>query len=786
MKTLFALLLAALPIMLPTPALAQSDGELVAARVAQFDAALANEHPRLLLRPGDLPALREFIKALPGQPEGAVLAKLALPPLDDRALIPEPKPVKNGSTEGTKLWQAGYKAANDTGVWAQRYALAWLLTEDPAYGREAARWLLHLASWNIDRETYRSNDELFIQHLRSMIFAYDWAYAALTPEERATVSRALIARLEVLAAQIQPKFSLNKPTPPDNSLSHPMRFISTLGQGGLALYHETKNAPAWLAWSYEYYQRQFPVWGGPAGGWAEGLNYWSTGITQHQRFLEGMALLGFREPLARPFWRNTPYFGIYGLMPYPGSSFGDLTNIMPPSGSIRLMMEKFALLNADSYPLAYAKALNQKSPTNFGYYTYDGIDSILQRFRTAQAKLPEVKLAELPQSRYFDDIGVVTMHSALGDAAHDIMLAFRASPQGSASHGFSDQNSFVLNAFGEPLAVSSGYREYYGSPHHQGWTRQTKAKNAILFNGHGQRIKDASATGTITRYADGSSFTFASGDAQRAYGAVAEQALRHVFFVGRRYFVVLDEAAAPEAMPFQWQLHARSQMALTPERNEIVQRQGNARLTVRFLQPGVGALSFHQTDAFEPPVIASYQAKMPNEWHVTAETVAKAKRQDFLTLLYPWSASESGAVPASQGLSAEKGYALRLSGQGDDEIVLMAREAEKQVEAAGWKLDGIAASLTSTDGGLRFALVETRKLAGALSIEASKPLSLEGRRDANSLTLSASLREPLTLSLAPGFTPKTVTGAASWQLEDDGRVTLKLAAGAVSLILKAD
>ncbi len=142
MKKLFIVLL----VVLPAFAWAQSDGELVAARVAQFNAKLDNVHSRLLLRPADLPALRDFLKTLPAQPDGAMLAKQALPPLDNKALIPEPRAVKNGSTEETKLWQAGYKAANETGVWAQRYALAWLITEDPAYGREAARWLLHLTS----------------------------------------------------------------------------------------------------------------------------------------------------------------------------------------------------------------------------------------------------------------------------------------------------------------------------------------------------------------------------------------------------------------------------------------------------------------------------------------------------------------------------------------------------------------------------------------------------------------------------------------------------------------
>ncbi|MDO6386357.1 heparinase II/III family protein [Uliginosibacterium sp. 31-12] len=763
---------------LSLPVFAQSDANLVATRSAEFSQKIANTHPRLLLRPADLPALRAFLKDLPAQPDGATLAKLALPALDNKPLIPEPRAVKNGTSEGTQLWQAGYKAANDTAAWAQRYALAWLLTEDPAYGREAARWLLHLASWSIDRDTYRSNDELFIQSLRPMLFAYDGAHGALSEDERKTVSRALIARMEVLASQVQPKFSLTRPTVPDNSLSHPMRFISTLGQGGLALLHEHKAAADWLAWSHEYYLRQFPVWGGPAGGWAEGLNYWSTGITQHQRFLEGMALLGFSEPLARPFWRNTAYFGVYNQMPYGGSFFGDLNNIANPSGSIALILEKAAVLNADPYPLAYARLLRQKPPTSFGYYTYDGIDAFLQRFRTGQAALPDVKLTELPQSRYFDDIGVVSMHSALG-SPDDIMLAFRSSPQGSASHGFADQNSFVLNAFGQPLAINSGYREFYDSPHHVGWSRQTKSKNALLFGGEGQRIKDASASGTITRFADGASFSFATGDASRAYSPHAERALRHVFFVNRRYFVMLDEASAAEAVKFQWQLHARSEMSLVPERGEITQQQKDARLTVRFLSPAASALTMRQSDTFEPPVGASYQAKMPNEWHVTTETRSPAQQQDFLTLLYPWRANEAG-LPNVQTLPASKGYAARIG----DDLVLIAREAEKQVEAAGWQLAGMAASFSSESDTLRFSLIEARSLAGPLELSASAALSLEGLRTPHGLSLSATLREPLSLRLRPGFGVKTLSGAQSWQQQADGSVLLQLAAGPLQLSLQ--
>lgn len=780
MKKLLILLLVLLPVFKQ----AQSDVQLVKARVAHISTRLENLHPRLLLRPADLPALRQFLKALPAQPDGAALAKLALPALDNKTLIAEPHAVRSGTPENTRLWRAGYEAANETGVWAQRYALAWLISENPAYGREAARWLMHLASWTIDRETYRTNDELFIQSLRPMLFAYDWAYGALTANERAVVSAALIARMTVLAAQVQPKFKLTRATPADNNLSHPMRFISTLGQGGLVLYHEAKDAPGWLAWSYEYYQHQFPVWGGPDGGWAEGLSYWASGLSQHQRFLEGMALLGFDASLQRPFWRNTAYFGVYGLMPYPGSSFGDLNNIIAPSGSIALMLEKFAVANADPYPLVFARTLQQKPPSDFGYYNYDAIDSLLQAFRSSQARLPEAALADLPQSRHFADVGVVSMHSALGDAARDIMFGFRSSPQGTASHAFADQNSFVLNAFGEPLAINSGYREFYDSPHHQGWTRQTKAKNAILFGGAGQRVKDDTATGTITRYVDGSHFTYVTGDAKRAYGPIAERALRHVFFVGRRYFVILDEVAAPEAVNVQWQLHARSPMTLAPERNEVTQSQGDARLTVRFVAPGPGALSFSQTDAFDPPVLAGYAAKMPNEWHFTAETIARKRRQDFLTLLYPWHASESRVLPASQGMHAAKGHAMRLSGQDGEDIVLMARDEEKEVRAGEWSLVGVAASIETRDDSLRFTLIETTRLNGPFAVQASQPISLEGERSAQGLSVRVRLSYPTSLQLTPGFRVTSVSGIKTWRQEEDGRVMLELPAGLVALSLK--
>lgn len=56
------------------------------------------------------------------------------------------------------------------------------------------------------------------------------------------------------------------------------------------------------------------------------------------------------------------------------------------------------------------------------------------------------------------------MHSALADPQR-VSLLFRSSPFGSLNHAHADQNSFVLYAKGEVLAMDSGVYDFYDSPH---------------------------------------------------------------------------------------------------------------------------------------------------------------------------------------------------------------------------------------------------------------------------------------------------------------------------------
>ncbi|HYH03874.1 MAG TPA: DUF4962 domain-containing protein [Bacillota bacterium] len=736
-------------------------------RITRFDPIVPTAHPRLMVLADELPQFREFIITTARRKDApAAFKKLILEPAN-LPLPPAPEVLHGEGAELKELWRTGYETAFETATQAQRYAFAYLLTGEARYGREAARWLLHLASWDVNGGiNIKTNDEAFIQSLRPMLFAYDWACNALTATEKNTLQKALGIRLEILYKRITPKFSLSRPTPPDNSLSHPMRFISTLGLGGLVLYQDLPEAPTYLAWAYEYYLRQFPVWGGESGGWSEGLNYWSTGISQHLLFLEAMSLLGQTEILQKPFFRNNGYFALYNLQPYLSSSFGDLCNEVEPNPNNSLILEKYALLYQDPYLLQYFNTVFKNYPAGYAYYHFAAFDTVLHLYRKTRQNLVAADLADLPRSRYYSDIGWVALHTKLGDAHNDIMLGFKSSPFGSGSHSFSDQNSFVLNAFGEPLAISSGYREWYGSPHHVGWTRTTAAKNAVLINGQGQPVRDAKATGKILRFYTGSNYDFTTGDATTAYAILAEKVLRHVLFINRRYFIVYDELETARPATFQWMIHAKEQMQL--DQTGINLKKGAANLAVRFLLPDPAKLKISQTDQFAVPVHPKYAPKMKKEWHVTVNAAKPVKNQEFLTLLYPYRTGED-AAPKHSMMASRHGNAFEVEHGGMKEFILVGRENRRVVAGESFILEGLAAVITyQADKPVSTALVEANSLQMQnLSITASVPLTGEIRYYSNRLKVELNDHPEVELTIRTGFIPRQLSGIprTNWQYD---------------------
>jgi hypothetical protein len=454
--------------------------------------------------------------------------------------------------------------------------------------------------------------------------------------------------------------------------SHPIRFMPMTGLAGLALWDDLPEARDWWAFSYAFYRDQFSPWGGDDGGWGEGSAYWR-GTFEHATFQDALVALG--DPLAysSPFWKNSPYFCLYNVQPYLHTIFGDASN----AGRFNLdpatadYFEYMARVQHNGHFLSYAALCTDRRPRPIdkGLAGLDrgypiAAEFLVRNFAVAGKPIPAARpLAELPPHRYFADVGWVSLHRALGRPEEDIHLTFRASPYGSFSHSHADQLGFILNAYGEGLAINSAYREYHNSPHHEQWTRQSRSKNVLLIDGVGQLAKSKKSIGKITRFESHPRAIWTTGDATAAYQAAqpapdrVRRVTRDVVFVDQRYLILRDRVVLASPGKISWLLHAEEHLAWdsASATAAIRGREGKATLTVRLLCPEAAMQAF-VTNEFPIPVDPKYtkSAGSPyitgswhNQAHLTAETATAATDFTIFSVLWP----EAGTKPVAPSVS---------------------------------------------------------------------------------------------------------------------------------------
>lgn len=520
----------------------------------------------------------------------------------------------------------------------ERTALAYLLTGDARLGDEARRRLRHFFSWDpLGPTELAHNSEPAMWMMMRGVRAYDWIYDRIPPEEREAIERVMRVRAEQMHERLR-----RRPFESNPYESHAGRIIGFLGEVALAFIHEWPEARGWLDYVATAYWTSFPAWGGDDGGWAEGPAYWSWYMGYALHFAVALRNATGADILRKPFFANTPLYAVYGAPPYHRlAPFGDEQHRRVELGSL---MYWFSSVLRDPVARWYAD-MRGRGPSA------DILGVVL-----ADAPPAVRDLSLLPQSRIFPSVGLVAMHSALGDAEHDVYLLFRSSPYGSYSHGHANQNAFVIEAFGEALAIASGYYPWYGSPHHDLWTRETKSSNAITFNGgQGQGKRSIRARGRIEAFATGAGYDYASGDATPAYEGRLIRAVRRIVHLRPGVFVIYDELAAPRPVVWEWWLHALSRMEVHEGNAEVLVREGRAAMVVRFLEPGGAA--FAQTDRFTVPP----EDGGPNQWHLTVATRSAQSNAAFLAVLMPYRSGETLGLPRLARIEGEGSLGVVLS-----------------------------------------------------------------------------------------------------------------------------
>jgi len=624
---------------------------------------------------------------------------LQFPHPEDPLTYGDPAPGKRDSLK-TDRWRAVQDITGNIAGIAEAATLTWLVTGEEKYLNKAKEFLLTSCDWALapDWESGEVvgatdvdyNDEGNFRLWRKLPLVYDQLRDELTAAERTKVLAHFKERGERTVRWIRKSniTGLKRNSLAVKPSSHPVRFMAMVGLTGLALWDDLPDqAQDWYNFSYTFYRDQFSPFAGDTGGWAEGNAYWR-GTFEHAGFQDVLLAIGDPNAYASPFWQNTGYFALYNVQPYLHTTFGDVSN----AGHFNLepvmadYLNHLGRVQNNGYFLSYAALCDdpRESPSLMGMgslaRTYPTAGEFLIR-NFIGSRFPAVEpapLRELSPYRYFDDIGWVSFHSALGDPENDIHLTFKSSPYGSYSHSHPDQNSFIMNAFGEGLAINSANREFHRSPHHKQWTWQTKSKNAVLIDGEGQAQQDKTATGKITRFEVGDRFAWATGDALVAYQTMQpagrlQRVTRDFIFVDQRYVVVRDRIIVKDPATLSWLLHGEFSNSWNNLTQQSMIDGAHASLTTAIVAPGLdwfAAIS----DEYPAPIDPRYRSGETYGWvtaewrdHVSLTLKTREKETDFTVFAVLWPDNHLGGTTALQATVSENGNLIvsRPDGQTD-------------------------------------------------------------------------------------------------------------------------
>lgn len=620
-------------------------------------ARIPDQHPRLFVRPEDLPRLRELAR-------GALHDEYLKLVADCDRLLANPPPTKEppkyppGTIRNSDPWRTIWwgnrtytiRALNS----AATLAFTRLLGGSEEYGKLAKRILMDCAKWDPKGATgYRYNDEAGMPYAYYFVRTYTFAYDLLNESERAECRRVMQIRGDEMYRHLNPRH-LWRPY-----ASHSNRAWHFLGEIGVALHGEVKEADDWVWFAMNVFYNVYPVWSDKDGGWHEGASYWSGYIGRFTWWADIMRSAFGIDAYQKPYFSKIGYYPMYLLPPGKvGGGFGDLT-ARTTAAKLVPLVSQLAAQAGNGHWQWYVEQLG--GPTQVGGY--------VGFVRGALPKVKPVPPDDLPTSRVFSGIGQAMLNTTLRDAKDDVQVVFKSSPFGNQSHGYEANNSFLLWGYGERLLIRSGFRDSYGSNHHRLWMWSTRSVNNITVDGHGQLSHSAAAQGRITASHTDPAIDFVVGEAGDTYRDATSKPsplsrfTRSILFVKPNLVVVYDQLVSKRPATFQYWLHAIKQFSI-PAQDAIALRVNDVGCNIALLAPS--DLTIQQTDQYDPNPRPRIKLR---EWHLTATTPTKQKNIEFVGVFRPYRAR--AAKPDACRLQTVAGGYVLTGRVGDAEVVML-------------------------------------------------------------------------------------------------------------------
>jgi hypothetical protein len=604
-------------------------------------ARIPKSHPRLFMRPENLDRLRRAARGKMKAEYDALVRDcerlLSRPPATK-----EPPTYPNGIVRGSDPWRDIWwgnrtytiRALNA----AATLAFTRLLGGQEEYGMEAKRILLECAKWDPKGSTgYRYNDEAGMPYNYYFSRTYSFVNDLLSEQEKQLCRKVMKVRGDEMYRHLCPRH-LWRPYG-----SHANRAWHFLGEVGIAFLGEVEGADDWVWFAANVFFNTYPVWCDDDGGWHEGSSYWSSYQNRFTWWADVMREAMGIDAYDKPFYSKAGYYAMYLLPPGKvGGGFGDLTAKRSARSNVPLV-SSFAAQAQNGHWQWYVEQLG--GPAKAGGY----VGFIRGQLPQVSATPPD----DLPNSRLFAGTGQAYLNTNLTNAGESVQAVFKSSPFGTQSHGYEANNSFLLWAYGKRLLIRSGYRDSYGSEHHKKWMWSTRSVNNITVNGEGQGRRTAKARGAIVAFKTTPQIDIVVGEAGQAYETPLERFTRAIIFVKPELMIVYDRLEAKEPSTYEYWLHAVNKFEIEGQ-YDIRARNGDVVCDIAFLTPS--DLTFEQTDQYDPNPRPRIKLR---EWHLTARTVERKQRAEFVTVYWPHRTEDKIGKSATLR-SIAGGYALSV------------------------------------------------------------------------------------------------------------------------------
>jgi hypothetical protein len=613
------------------------------------DAALSR--PRLWLNGAEVTQLRVQLAVDATHLGWSKFFEQSVTPFVARAPVAEPAPYPEHKRE-LALWRQMYIDCQEVLYGIRHQAVAGVVLDDTALRANAKAWLLHAAAFDMRGTTARAyNDEAAFRIAAALAWGYDWLHDELSEPERNTVRSALATRLEEIAEHVIDHARIQM-FPYD---SHAVRAIGmVLIPCCIALLGEHPRAREWLDFSIGYYDTLYSPWGGTDGGWAEGPHYWTTALAYFSESANLLRKYTGHDVRRRAFFRNTGYFPLYtkSLDSARGCFCDDPTLGERPSLKVGYVLRDCAAATGNGwFQWYFDQVLAHDAGTENLYYNYGWwslpFDDLC--FRHDNAQVPSRDPADLPELRHFEQVGWVAVQRRVSEPARHVQLITKCSRYGSISHSHGDQGAFTFFAYGEDLAIQSGYYVGHNTTMHQSWRRQTRSKNAVLVGSRGQyagadKVRQIQANGKVLaamQRDDGViHIRLDPSAAYRHHVPGLQRYERDLYLLPGDQLLVVDQIDLAEAQPLDWLLHTLSAPALARRSFRVTGAKAGLSGEIVFCASGAPSLSanvgFDGVAAAEIAGLAQH--------HQVAVTAPAATRHVLAILLTPHRLGENNRL----------------------------------------------------------------------------------------------------------------------------------------------